>query len=89
MAKCSCLCVNLFLALFSLLTCLTTGLVKVCSIFHITKKKKYHVPSNLHGGNEEMLIVFSDLPLSSCVKFCGNLCSGFHLSKPDLLHLTI
>lgn len=32
--------IYLFLALLSILTCLTTGLVKVCSIFHVTKKKR-------------------------------------------------
>lgn len=39
-AKCSWVCMNLFLALCFLLTCLTTGLVKICSIFHATKKKR-------------------------------------------------
>jgi len=79
---------NLFLALLSLLTWMITGLVKICSIF-MSQKRKYYVFSNLRVGNEEMPIGFSALSLSSCVKFCGNLCFGLHLSKQGFRHLAI
>lgn len=58
MAKYSCLCMNLFLPLFSLLTWLTKWSATDLQHFSVTKKRKYYAFSNAQVDNKEMHIVF-------------------------------
>lgn len=80
---------NLFLALFFSSDLTDQWSATDLQNFLCHKKRKYYVLSNAHVDNEEMFRRFSVLSPSSCVKFCGSLCSDFHFSKRDFLHVTI